>query len=366
MQNKAEFLVGSTEIIQYMQGKVFLSIDSGCEVFVFNVSTLTKDERESLNPTSYKATERKLASYVSSDLDGRMKCYGKASTASLDSVTAIEEYIRSLKLLVKGLKEKQKQESKKYKELLTKGVILHRDIDELDPNSEEAEFFRLHKEYGTKPIFETDQQRINELKLRIGDPLRFTTASKIPPGREYDDHRELLRLQNKLRRKKSRENKIQKPEALAVTSKPQVQEKVATDVILLDADTLEIIKPESQPENRVIDILQSTNGLVLEVLAPLPSVEHRIQAPPFEDYEAGSDPLQVLSWPEYYFVDRFHLETAIEENFNWIDWDVIKDAYRKLQGAHLKGGRLSNREKFVLVEIIQKFGRINRDLPKLQ
>ena len=141
---------------------------------------------------------------------------------------------------------------------------------------------------------------------------------------------------------------------------------------------MEVLPSDSSPSSQIVtsDLIvnrvESTNlqdspKLMIEILPTEGDNEISYFQNIPEDYETETDPLKIISWPEYYNADRCIREPDIMNNLTNEDWSNIEKVYKKLSDAKFKLNLFEiNRERYLLDLIINRYKELHRRLPKIK
>jgi hypothetical protein len=400
---------GPESIVDFQIGKKILIIDpQGHDIsLILKCKKVYREELGSdIDINLLSPGEAKVAQYVMS-LDNNPGYLGKVLTPDEFMIDEINETIRNLERTKNEIETRMNKELERYQELRQK-VQLHNYVDEFGLNSEEVEVFNLHQKmvqrYPNGKFVETDEEKIIRLKRELSDKYKYTMIKDIPEGKEYDNHRELLRAINRVKKRKQRErekakingvsiNNIQNTNLLIypisfpessniVTSNgfimevspsgnkpPNESSSTIKEVVTSSGVIIEILQsPES---NDLQQLLNSQNTDVLNTSDQMSSqgkmyIENYILYSIPEDYEVYTDPLKILTWFEYYNAEKFVNELEYHNQMNWKDWDFIKQIYMKLARipSDVKGLK-SMREEYLTSAIIEKYRQLGRKLPEI-
>lgn len=378
-----KYILSPESIIDFQIGKkiIILDPDGHTISLVLKCKKVRRDDLASdIDISTLSLKERKAAEYVM-NLGNKSGYIATMLTPDEHMLDEIDETIRNLKRTRNEIEKRRNNELDRYREL-RKQIQLHNSVDEFALNSEEVELFNLHhkmiQRYPNSKLAETDEGKIVRLKLELGDTYKYTSAKDIPEGKGFDNHRELLRTINRVKKRKQREREKNKQHNGATNANPlkfipSIKSPQNVQIIESPGFIMEILP--SEHNNQIKEIITTSSGLVIEILNQDSTSKEILNSLFFnsiepdiipEDYESQSDPLKVLTWHEYYYTDRFTNELDYDKIMNWKDWDFIQQVYIKLarSPSALKGLK-SMREEYLTIRIIEKYHELRRNLPEI-
>lgn len=264
------------------------------------------------------------------------------------------------------------------------------DIDELMNTLGNVRKYILSK-YPSEIPKETDIELIRKLRDVEGIHI-YKTAKEIPQGREFDKHRELRKALNRVNKRNERfrkkgqttlnvhpqpgqnvvvlqnTNNVAAPlELYNIINSFQSPKQIITSnglIIEIIDETKTNIAPKSYPISEPTHAITS-NSLVLEIGNDIGSnklqvnntsmqgLNNDVHIP--EDIEIETDPLKVLTWPEYFITSKFAREYYYYTQMNWKEWDIVVYVYSKLSNINVEQfSNISMREQLLKSDIIEK------------
>ena len=281
-------------------------------------------------------------------------------------------------------------------------------------------FIREKIASGTILVEETTEQKIERLKREVGYygfGYKPRTRNEIPYDSDYGKWCELLRLINLGNKRKERSRnrgnmsypssdsvdqvsrvtqelpkQIDNPnfimeicsssshiaipkstnETLSISSSEQVNFQTRDEIITPNF-IMEICPPTYQCKSSCAtssdtSTMITTPNFTIEILPSEGSERiqsfHNHDIP--DDSEAETDPLNIITWPDYYNADRCIRTPDPISDLTPEDWNNIEKVYKSLADAKFNHQLDQfNRETFLLDMIVSRYNELHRRLPKI-
>lgn len=353
-------IIYGLNLLDRFSSKTVIVINNDSPIEVFKIKTEYRSIVCNLDPETVPSNQRGLIEYLNST-DTTMKYLGKEFGLNTLDRDDLQELIESLKSIDASIEREYPTQLEKYKEL-SKTVKLHdlETIKNFPSCSDEIELYNL-REYLIRngPIKmpgETDEQLIVRLRDIEGVPV-YRSNHEIPKGKLFKKSRELLKAINRRNKQRERERKL-------TTLIPKINQSIYTHPLITNQG---IPKSEIMTPGFIMEIVNepssiiNTPSFVIEIVGMNTDLESNVT----EDWEANTDHLQVVTWKQYYHVDKDIKEFDPIHTLNIQQWSTIDEVCKLFHRAKfVESVKFSNREEYLYNEIVVLYNRLKRRLPE--
>lgn len=289
---------------------------------------------------------------------------------------------------IKEIEVKIKKSEERYNELVSSNIKFFKEMSQCSSDQkcelhEIATFLIRQKPHLKKHILsgfwivpETEEDKLARLKQEVGYQATLfkpTRISELVLNEDYGKWREILRLMNLINKRKQ---KVKQRHPSNISTSPSNNYTRIKLEILEEAEApkeelgivgsddgekatgppFEIIGKETDMDQALLDLLIS------EVEVITGKIPH--------DSEKESDPLQLVTWKQYYHANEDITYPENLQNLHCTHLDNIKNVYIKLQTALYNSvfnsnSAMSSREEILRNDIVTKFHLVRRDLPEV-